>query len=114
MSKKRVSSMREGVCCVCGERFLAAGNRKVYCDQCRKNKKAEHLKHRNEGFKKPKVIAHYRPAADVGIIKMVRIIDRYNAEHGTHYSYGKFVQMIEAKKINFSKVTQDARLSAQG
>ena len=100
-------------CCRCKCEFESMNKRAYICPYCKKENKRISMTQRNDNFKKPKVVAHYRPAADVGIIRMARIIDRYNAEHGTHYSYGKFVQLVEAKKINFSKVMQDARLPAQ-
>ena len=99
MSEK-ISGLYERYCRECGTKFYTGGNRKILCDGCQKLKRKESIKRNNEAVKKPKVVAHYRPAADVGLFKIVRIIDRYNAEHGTHHSYGKFMELVRTKRIN--------------
>ena len=95
-------------CCKCKLNFESEDRRSYVCPDCKRENKCISIAQRNNNFKKPRVIAHYRPAADVGIIKFVRIIDRYNAEHGTHYNYGKFMQLVASKKINFNEATKNA------
>lgn len=35
----------------------------------------------------------------VDVIKSARIVEKYNREHGTNYSYGKFVEAVKNGKI---------------
>ena len=95
-------------CCRCKCEYKSSAKKSYVCPDCKRERERATLKQRNENCKKPKVIAHYRPAADVGIFRFVRIVDRYNTEHGTSYSYGKFVQLVSNRKINFNEAARDA------
>ena len=99
-------------CYICGMCFKTPNRQTAICEQCKAREKKLRQASKNEEHKKPKVVAHYRPAADVGLFRIVRIIDRYNAEHGTHYSYEQFMELVRNKKINLrQEVLNHAGLS---
>ena len=96
-------------CKCCGAEFKTDRLRVKICDLCKVENKKLSYKKSNENYKKPK-LKNFRPAADIELMPLLRIIDRYNEKNGTCYSYGKFMQLVYDKKINIKEVARDARL----
>ena len=93
MSKTQVS---EKYCRVCGDEFVGLLD---VCDICRAREKELNRLRRDKTAKNSKTVKHYRPATDIGLVQLVRIIDRYNKRNGTHYTYGQFMQLVYDRKI---------------
>ena len=98
--EKQAKNISERYCRSCGSRFEGLLD---VCDLCRAREKELNRLRRDKSAKKPKAARHYRPAADIGLVQLVRIIDRYNKRHGTHLSYGKFMQLVYDKKIDLRR-----------
>ena len=82
-------------CAYCGIEFTARYETTKYCKHCRQKKSAE-TRARNKAAKGPDV---YKPQSDnASIIVLLRKIARYNKEHGTNLSYGKYVLMMSQGK----------------
>lgn len=98
------------VCLQCGGSFESVSKDKRICDSC-KEKNARFAREREyKANKKPKPKpAKVRPTADIELIPLVRLIDRYNERNGTCYSYGKFMQLVRLKKINIRKEMQSGK-----
>ncbi len=52
--------------------------------------------------KKDKPFHRVNPES-VGIVKMTAIIEDYNKAHGTSYTYGKFVALVDSGKIKIER-----------
>lgn len=97
------------VCKQCGEEFESGNDKKALCDSCREENRRIQQERQRVANKKPTIKpAKPRPTADIELMHMVRIIDRYNEQNGTHYSYGKFMQLIADKKIDWRKEIKNA------
>ena len=84
-------------CIRCGGTFESASVGKLLCPECTaRNKKESSERYR----KKKKALSH----DVIPIRKMVHIIEQYNASHGTSYTYGKFVQLINSGHIDIQEV----------
>lgn len=73
--------MKKCKCMYCEKEFESKRKRSV-CDDCRIGRP----KKKNPEAAKPKV----KKAEPLSVIECARIVDRYNREHGTNYSYGNF------------------------
>lgn len=100
MEGKQAKKISERYCRSCGRMFEGLLD---VCELCRAREKELNRLRRDKSAKKAKTVKHYRPAADIGLIQLVRIIDRYNKRNGTHLSYGKFMQLVYDKKIDLRR-----------
>lgn len=69
--------MREKKCVYCGKVFKTESPRQRQCDDCRGKKKNDTSVKKTKG--KP-----------LSIAECISIIEKYNREHGTWYTYGNF------------------------
>lgn len=70
--------LKERKCIYCGKVFNTPDKRKKVCHNCRVEKS------KNE---KPKAVKKSKP---LSIPECISIIEKYNREHGTWYTYGNF------------------------
>lgn len=81
-------------CAACGLIFRTDDNDTSICHSCRKkNKTADELK------KKPKP-RRISSSAGISLLSFTRALDRYNRRHGTCYSYGKAVSLIDSGAVS--------------
>lgn len=86
------------VCIECGFEFETKSKRVKLCEDCRKQKSAEHSKEQTEQSKKPKAKTK-NESKGIPLIEYTAIVERYNKEHGTSYTYGKFEELVRTGKI---------------
>lgn len=86
-------------CSSCGEEFQSDKKRARVCRNCQKIKKRELARERGKEYKKPK-----RVHTDNSLIEFVGLIERYNRENKTRYTYGQFVAAISEGKIDRRKL----------
>ncbi len=90
------------ICMECGFEFETESKRVKLCDICRKKKSAQNRKEQNKQFKKPK--ANIRTVKDaIPIREYTAIIEQYNRQHGTSYTYGQFSALVSVGKIKLGK-----------
>ena len=98
----RTKDLFENTCKDCGKVFRTDKERERLCPTCKKYRKSEQVKRKNEESRslkyKSKAENKYLRETDA-LFAFVRRVDRYNAEHGTRYSYGQFVDGIHNGKI---------------
>ena len=81
-------------CAACGLIFRTDDNDTSICQSCRKkNKTADAPK------KKPRP-RRISSSADISLLNFTRALDRYNRRHGTCYSYGQAVLLIDSGAIS--------------
>lgn len=72
-------------CAFCGNIFIAFSGQAKYCPEHRDPETRINANRRSENPNKV-------------LFNMVRKIDKYNREHGTHLSYGKYINLVEGKQ----------------
>lgn len=83
-------------CQRCGATFYAASGRAMRCEECREvwNKEAQSLydkQYRAEKKAKSRV-------AKKSLSQVLRELKVYNEKHGTHLSYGQYINICEGVK----------------
>ena len=80
-------------CIDCGEVFTAFSRRALRCEKCRelakKKTSAEWMKDSRSVQPKRKPKTHPK----MSIREVLKAMDKYNKEHGTHLTYGKYQEM---------------------
>ena len=99
-------------CEKCGSIFYSDKKRAKLCEGCKKKNMIERNRRQSKNNKKPKIKETFLTNA-IPIRQYTAIIERYNQQHGTYYTYGQFVSLVGLGKINISKEIKNARLSAQ-
>ena len=90
------------ICMDCGFEFKTEQKRAKLCDICRKKKSVQNSKEQNKQFKKPKV--NVRTVKDsIPIREYTAIIEQYNREHGTRYTYGQFTALVSVGEIKLGE-----------
>lgn len=84
-------------CIDCGYVFVAYSNKALRCPKCRKEhlrqmKADNQARYRTEEYKTAKA---KRKPPKMSMSEVLAAQEKYNKEHKTHISYGKFVQMLE-------------------
>ena len=85
------------VCKYCGVEFKSPSAGKLLCPECV-------TKSRNKAREKYRKKKKAKPCQVIPIGSMVHIIEQYNSSHGTSYTYGKFVQLINSGHIDIREV----------
>lgn len=78
--------MEYKVKCPCGNEFVTERHNRKWCDEC-----LEALTKKKKGVTRPS-------AERVPLMAFLRQIEKYNREHGTCYSYGRYVLKVEGNK----------------
>lgn len=82
-------------CEKCGVEFWHRNRRKKYCDICREIIRREASKKSMRKVRNPE-----KPfELDLPLHRLVYLIEKYNAEHRTHYTYGQFVSKLHNGEI---------------
>lgn len=90
------------ICCECGFEFETESKRVKLCNDCRKKKSAQKSREQNKQFKKPKI--NVRTVNDgISLRQYTAIIERYNRQHGTSYTYGQFTALVGAGEIKLEE-----------
>ena len=100
------------VCCKCKKVFRTDKQRVTICPSCKVERKKAENKKQQEIYKKPKKKAKIYPV-DIPLLEYTAIIEKYNREHKTHYTYGQFTMLlhngsITAKEIEILQKESDA------
>lgn len=82
------------VCADCGTEFFNTSKRALRCEECRKQRDRDRAK---RSYIKRKVKREKLPSKSIR--QITRELEKYNKEHGTHYTYGQFVSLLHNKKI---------------
>ena len=69
--------MKEKKCVYCGKVFKTESPRQRQCDECR-------------GKKKDDASAKRIKCEPLPIADCIKVLEKYNREHGTYYTYGNF------------------------
>lgn len=73
-------------CGLCREKFIARSGNAKYCPDCRTNKK--------------KVLPKSsRRPPKYSLTQVLKMLDRYNSEHRTSYTYGQFAELLDGGKL---------------
>lgn len=82
------------ICIDCGCGFTAFSSKALRCEECRKeerkNAQREAMSKLRKSTKKTRPIL---PKTSIG--EVLRKMESYNKENGTHLSYGQFVAILE-------------------
>ncbi|MBO5019059.1 MAG: hypothetical protein J6D52_00185 [Clostridia bacterium] len=101
----RIKDLFDKTCKDCGKVFKTDRKNAYICPTCKKLKKAEVNKRQCaevRGVKiKPRAENKYERETDA-LVAFVRLVDRYNKEHGTRYSYGQFENALHNRKIRIA------------
>lgn len=92
-------------CKGCGELFeWTSKNKRVCptCDEIREERKKERKREKYRSVKLEKA-KQKKTSIDFSITELVRIMEKYNREHKTKYTYGQFVELLRCGKINIAR-----------
>lgn len=84
------------VCQDCGKEFQWASKLKKYCPSCIETRvkiQTREFKERQKNLKPKKVPFNY------SVTEIVKIIEKYNRENKTRYTYGQFSELIRMGKV---------------
>ena len=87
------------VCTQCGCEFETVRKKVRVCEECRKFNSTEYCKRQNAQTKKPEVKKPKAKPKGPSLIEYTAIVERYNREHGTKYTYGKFEELVNLGEI---------------
>ena len=98
----RVKKEIKKTCIDCKCEFIAYGSQALRCPECKKehlrrSKAASQSWYRSVEYKKAK--AKKKPPK-MTIREILKEMDKYNKKHKTHYTYGKFVALLEGGEID--------------
>ena len=86
-------------CRTCGETFITADPTERVCSNCKQQSREQSLKRLAEERKALR--RKRKPKTD--IYKCPKLVDEYNSEHGTKYSYGQLESLIHIGYIKYDK-----------
>ena len=101
----RTKDLFEKTCTKCGKVFRTDKERAYVCPTCQKENKRQQEKsvrseiRERENYLKKQVQKQAPTDLPLDVIKSARIVDKYNREHGTNYTYGQFVLALKNGKI---------------
>lgn len=92
----------EKVCRQCGKVFRTDNERVRLCLSCKEhNKKLD--TQRNIKERKKFKIENKKITKSFSLLEITRLLEKYNKEHGTKYTYGQFVKLISLKQIELKE-----------
>lgn len=84
-------------CRICGNGFVATSAKQIFCSvECRRENKRRYNREISKGrfwASKPKSKNQKREKQKKGLDATIREMVQYNTEHGTRYSYGRYVAL---------------------
>lgn len=93
--------------CKCGRKFYSESKRAYRCPYCKGENKKANIKRNNEMIKKPIVEAPKPVPVNISLSRMMQLLELYNKNHGTKYSYGQFVSGLHTGKIKIGVVKNE-------
>ena len=88
------------ICTDCGVTFDAKAKHNLRCDACKKAWANQQSKnYRDRCLMKTKTIQRVKIRPRMSIREVIKVMEKYNKEHHTHYTYGQFVALMESGKI---------------
>ena len=94
-------------CRECGTKFETEKSTAQFCPGCLKKHKRDSWKRNQESYKKPIAEAPKPMPVNISLSKMMQLLELYNQNHGTKYSYGQFVSGIHTGKIKIGVVKNE-------
>lgn len=85
------------ICENCGTAFEHRTNQKKYCPDCTE------IKHRESNRKAMRKKRGKLKPLDIPLHRLIYLLERYNTEHKTTYSYGQFISLISQNIIKFEE-----------
>ena len=88
-------------CIDCGCTFKALTRKALRCEACKKNIMYQYRKRKRaweRELNRKNELPHLRPK--MSIAEVLKEQEKYNKEHKTHISYGRFVLMLEGANGN--------------
>jgi predicted nucleic acid-binding Zn-ribbon protein len=89
-------------CIDCGCEFEASNNKVRLCTTCKNRKKKERVERQYEVVRNVRFVEEkeYSPTEGIEAIgRVVAALEKYNQEHGTYLSYGKYVMLKERGEL---------------
>ncbi|MBO5089465.1 MAG: hypothetical protein J6C27_00930 [Clostridia bacterium] len=93
--------------CKCGRKFYSESKLARLCPLCKGESKKERWQQNNENCKKPIVEVPKPVPVNIPLPKMMQLLELYNKNHGTKYSYGQFVSGLHTGKIKIGVVKNE-------
>jgi hypothetical protein len=86
-----MTKQRKRICIDCGKSFIGYCNEK----RCKDCKRDESYRRNQEYIKRMRLKKEKaeRPQAKVSLDQIIKELEQYNRENGTHLSYGQYVAM---------------------
>ncbi len=83
-------------CVVCGGEFMGGWNAK-YCDYCRAHPNIVDKSKKKQGRPLTGPKKKKRVPSGKSIQEILAELEAYNREHGTRYTYGQYIELIEGR-----------------
>ena len=93
--------------CKCGKKFYSEKKLARLCPLCKGEHKKVSWQKNNENCKKPIAEAPKPVPVNITLPRMMQLLELYNQNHGTKYSYGQFVSGIHTGKIKIGVVKNE-------
>lgn len=85
------------ICENCGVAFEHRTNQKKYCPDCTE------IKHRESNRKAMRKKREKSKLRYIPLNRFLYLLEKYNAEHKTQYTYGQFVSLVSQNIINLEE-----------
>lgn len=93
--------------CKCGNKFYSESKKTRLCPKCKGEHRKASLQKNNENCKKL-IVENPKPMpVNISLPRMMQLLELYNKNHGTKYSYGQFVSGIHTGKIKIGVVKNE-------
>jgi len=93
--------------CKCGRKFYNESKRAYLCPYCKGENKKENQQRNKEACKEPIAEVPKPVPVNIPLPRMMQLLELYNKNHGTKYSYGQFVSGIHTGKIKIGVVKNE-------
>ena len=91
------NNLYKRACKCCGVKFYHSMSNKQYCPDC-SNKKNRKPKRREMKIQQCK-----HKTINLSISELTQLIESYNRDHNTCYTYGQFINLLSSNKINLKE-----------
>ena len=87
-------------CINCGVTFNAKSQGNLRCDECRKEwARQQSRNYRDRNRVQTEMVKQVKIRPRMSIREVIRVMEKYNRENHTHYTYGQFVALMEGGKL---------------
>lgn len=97
--QEKTEKLYKRVCRDCGREFYYPTKKKQLCPECYSANRGRVQKEQNRLNHKPKKPKQKRIKIDLSINEVVGLMEQYNREHKTRYTYGQFVELLHSGRI---------------